>query len=90
MTSGRCHCRRAASPTPLQTSNSLKDQVHRRDDISHCRRRARRLSSLAKRKQEGRSDLRERPFRGSIRTGSRAWGGTVGGGVRGGRGIAPS
>lgn len=27
MTSGRCHRRRAASPTPPQTSNSLKDPV---------------------------------------------------------------
>lgn len=41
------------------------------------------LSSPARRKQEGRADLRERPFRGSIRTYLR-WGG----GGRGGRGVA--
>lgn len=47
-------------------------------DLPLCRRTRPRLTNPARRKQERRTDLRERPFRGSIRTRSQ----TGGGGLR--------
>lgn len=52
--------------------------LYRTDDLPLCWKTRPSLGSPARRKREGRTDLRERPLRGSIRTGLQM----VGGGLR--------
>ena len=87
---GRGQCKKA-SLSPCRLLHPAKDLQDPLRDLSSTTRTTflsawgtrPYLSSSAKRKQETRASLQERPFRGSIRTQSQ-----IGGGVLGGRGIA--